>query len=330
MYMRKKTLLPLIIIVCLLTGCTKTPQPISETRFLLDTVCTITVYRNKDAMALSGALDLCGEYEALFSRTLEGSDIWRINHAGGEPVTVAPQTADVVRLALELGNYSGGMFDITIGRLCALWDFNRNPAVPSEADLNAALKTVDYRQVIVADNTVQLMNPETWLDLGGVAKGYIADQAAAFLKERGVKGAVIDLGGNIVVVGEKPDGSAWRVGVRQPLEHSKEITGALTIGAASVVTSGVYERQFIEDGVMYHHILDPVNGKPAITDVVSATVVTENSAIGDVMSTILILAGSKKAPGLLEHVEGLYGAMLMLDSGELVQYGNIDFDATGY
>jgi thiamine biosynthesis lipoprotein len=303
------------------------PQPpISETHFLLDTICTITIYGAGDTSLLKGAFELCAEYEALLSRTLEGSDIWRINHAGGSPVTVDPRTAALIEAALEFGDFSGGAFDITIGRLSELWDFNCNPSVPSGSNLDDALKTVGYRQVIVTDDTVvQLIDPEAWLDLGGIAKGYIADQIASFLKEQGIGGAVIDLGGNIMVVGTKPDGNLWRVGVKQPFDGGSEIIGALTTGEASIVTSGIYERQFMQDGVLYHHILDPGTGMPAKSDIVSATIVTESSTVGDALSTILILAGSERAAELLPQIPGFYGAVLMLDSGERAQYGDIDF-----
>ena len=325
-----KCLIPVVLSLFLFTACApKAPsQPISETRLLLDTVCTITIYDpNIDKGLLSEALDLCAEYESLLSRTLEGSDIWRVNQAGNEPVKVDARTAALIKTGLKYGDFSGGLFDISIGRLCALWDFGGNPAVPSPTQLAAAQATVDYRQVSVNGDTVQLANAETWLDLGGIAKGYIADQVTAFLKERGVKSAVIDLGGNIVAVGAKPDGSPWRIGIEQPFSERSEIIGALSTGAASIVTSGIYERQFTENGVLYHHILDPASGLPAKSDVISATVITESSTVGDALSTIIILAGSENAAALLEQSPGFMGALLMLESGELLQYGELDFQS---
>ena len=305
----------------------KTPQrPLSETRLLLDTVCTVAIYDPAADKDLPGeALDLCAEYERLLSRTIEGSDIWRINHAGGQPVTVDTRTAAVIQAGLEYGAFSGGLFDITIGQVSALWDFSGNPAVPSPAQLSAAQETVDYRRVTVTGNTVQLAHAGAWLDLGGIAKGYIADQLAAFLKERGVNAAVIDLGGNIVTVGAKPDGKPWRIGIEQPFSGRREVIGALNTGEASIVTSGIYERQFEENGVLYHHILDPASGLPSRSDVISATVVSQSSTVGDALTTIIILTGSEKAPALLEQAPGLMGALLMLENGELLQYGEVDF-----
>ena len=307
-------------------GCSAKPAPpVNDTRLLLDTVCTVTLYDPPDMSIISEAMDLCEKYDAMFSISREGSDVWRINHAGGAPVPVDPQTAELIRLGLQYGDYSGGLFDITIGRVSTLWDFSGNPSVPSSSDLAAALATVDYRQVAVTGDIVQLHDPEAWIDLGGIAKGYIADHLAAFLKERGAKGAVIDLGGNIVVIGAKQDGSPWRVGIREPFDESGGIIGALTTTEASVVTSGIYQRQFSQDGVVYFHILDPGTGMPGRTDVVSATVLTDSSAAGDALSTILVLGGSSRAASLLENAPGYIGALLILDDGRLVSLGDADF-----
>jgi len=297
----------------------------SETRVLLDTYCTITIYGAHDASLLEEAFEMCAGYEALFSITREGSDVWRINHAGGEPVTVAPQTAGVICEGLSYCELSGGLFDITIGRVSRLWDFSGNPRVPADAELEAARATVDYRKVLVEGNSVTLLNPEAWIDLGGIAKGYIANRLAEFLLAREVAGAVIDLGGDVAIIGEKPDGEPWRLGVRQPFGGRSDLLGVIETGEASVVTSGVYERQFESGGRLYHHILDPVTGFPVVTDIVSATVVTDNSTAGDALSTIAVLAGSAGAADLLSRADGFTGAVLLLDSGELLTIGDVSF-----
>ena len=318
----------LVIIMSVMTGrCSEvqTVEPVSATRFMLDTLCSITIYDPPDEAILKEALDLCAEYEALFSITAEGSDVWRINHAGGEPIEVAPQTAELIRAGLEFGELSGGMFDITIGRLSTLWDFTGRSGVPAEADIASALASVDYRQVSVINNTVQISDPEAWIDLGGIAKGYLADKAADFLKERGVRSAVIDLGGNIVTVGQKSDGSVWRVGVTKPFGERSDLIGIIEAGESSIVSAGVYERQFVENGVRYHHILDPYTGMPVISDVVSATVVSDSSTNGDALSTTLVLLGSESAEATINRVFGVIGALLVLDSGEILRYGDIVF-----
>ena len=329
--MKRTTIILMALIMLLpaaLCGCAaKQPAtPISKTRLLLDTVCTISMYEPYDSELLTEALDLCAAYEAQFSRTVPGSDVWRINNAGGRPVAVGPDTLELIGIGLEYCALSGGLFDITIGRLSSLWDFGGNPAVPSPSDIESALKTIDYRQITITEGTVQLGNPEAMLDLGGIAKGYIAEKLAGFLKEKGVKGAIIDLGGNLVAVGAKPDGSPWNIGVEKPFGRSGETIGVISTGQASIVTSGTYERQFTENGKLYHHILDPTTGMPAESGITSATVVTESSAVGDAFSTIPVLVGREKTMDLIEQVPGLKGIILILDSGEIIKHGDIDFN----
>lgn len=331
--LRKLTLiLAALAVTFSCTSCeAKNQEPVSEWRLLLDTICTITLYEPRDRALAIEALDLCQEYEKLFSVTIEDSDVWRINHAEGAPVTVSPQTTELICMGLNFGILSGGMFDITIGGLTSLWNFKGDPAVPAAEDINAALSSVDFRSVIVSknENTVQVKNSEARLDLGGIAKGFIADKIAGFLLDRGVKAAVIDLGGNVYVLGRKPGGSPWRVGVRKPFSVNGELFGTIETGAASVVTSGVYERQFESGGVVYHHILDPKTGAPVISDVVSATVITESSAEGDALSTTLVLAGSEKAGELTSGVPGFIGAILILVGGDVLRIGEIELIIDG-
>ena len=315
----------------ILHGCksANTLSPVSETRLLLDTVCTITIYEPQDRRILTEALDQCEMYENLLSVTKEDSDVWRVNHAGGVPVTVSPFTAEVIKAGLEFGELSSGRFDITIGRLSALWDFKGDPSVPSGKELAAAVSTVDYRKVEVTGDVVRLADPDTRLDPGGIAKGYIADRLAGFIRECGVKSAVIDLGGNVIVVGTKPDKTLWRVGVRKPFGRNGELLGTITTGESSVVTSGIYERLFESDGVMYHHILDPDSGMPAESDVFSATVLSESSMTGDALSTMLVLAGSERAAELIDGAPGVTGALLLLADGAVLEFGDVVFDRAG-
>jgi len=325
-------LLVIILTIFIVSGCTEEQvdlEPISQTRFMLDTVCSITVFGVRDSVLIDDAFELLAEYEALFSVSIEGSDIWRINHAGGASVAVAPQTLKLIRLGVEFGVLSDGLFDITVGRLSSLWDFKGLAVVPSLVDLEMARGTVDFRQIFDERGSVRLGNPDAWLDLGGIAKGFIADRLGEFLVGRGAVGAVVDLGGDVVVVGEKPDGSPWRLGVRHPFGERGDLLGVVETGVASVVSSGVYERRFEENGVIYHHILDPFTGFPSRSDVVSATVVAESAVIGDIISTIAILVGSEKAGELLGQVNGFIGALLVLEDGELIQFGDISFMLLG-
>jgi len=168
-----------------------------------------------------------------------------------------------------------------------------------------------------------LTNPDAWIDLGAVAKGYIGDKLAEFLLERGVTGALIDLGGDVVAVGNRQDGSPWRIGVREPVVGSSELIGVLEVSGASVISSGTYERQLQVDGVSYHHILDPFTGMPVRSDVVSATIVADSAVIGEGLSTIAVLLGSEQVQELFERTDGFIGAVLVLDNGEILEFGDV-------
>ncbi|MCL2227776.1 MAG: FAD:protein FMN transferase [Oscillospiraceae bacterium] len=304
-------------------------ESISESRFLLDTLCTITVYADNAKELISESFELIRRYEGLFSITIEGSDIWRINNAGGMPTAVSPETVELLMLGLEYGRLSDGLFDITVGRLSRLWGFGSAPVVPSRPDIARAMETVDFRQVLIDGNNVMLSNPEAWIDLGGIAKGFILDRLASFLIQRGATGAVIELGGDIAVLGERPGGGPWRIGIRQPFGAGAQLIGVIETTEAAVITSGTYERKFEEDGARYHHILDPTTGMPAISDVVSVTVVAESAAVGDALTSIIILLGSERAGALLSQVPGIVGAVLVLEGGEILKIGDISFSWGG-
>jgi len=322
-----------LVVIMFLTGCEgKQPnEQLSETRLLFDTYCTITIHGDVDQGMLDEAFILCEEYDALFSITIEGSDIWRINHAGGEPVSVDSRTIDIIRAGLLFSELSNGMFDITIGRLSRLWDFGGEhslsggePHLPSEEEINNALKTIDYTKVIITDDTVQLLNPETWIDLGAIAKGYIAYQTAMFLVAKDISGVLIDLGGDVVAAGSRYDGDPWRIAIREPYKNYNDWIGVVEVKWASVLSSGIYERQFEINGVRYHHILDPNTGFPVHSDIVSATVITETAVLGEGLSTIAVLVGNEKAQEIFNRFSGFIGAIMVLESGEVLQIGNVE------
>jgi len=314
-------------------GCAKKQagEQVSETRLLLDTVCSITIHGDFEAEHLYEILDrafeICLEYEWLFSITVEGSDMWRINHAGGEPVEVNPHTLELIKTGLAFGEISYDMFDITIGRLSRLWSYSWDSTygmyIPNEEDVTAAQMTVNHRQLNISDNFVHLDNPNAWIDLGAIAKGYIADRIAEYLTQQGVKGALVELGGDVAVIGCRQDGKPWRIGIRKPFGNADEFVGVLEVTDASVVSSGIYERGFEENGVWYHHILDPKTGWPVKTDVVSATVISDKAVTGEGLSTIAVLLYQWDVSVVFEQIPGFIGAILVFDDGEILTYGNV-------
>ena len=269
----------------------------SVTLFLFDTVIQISAACSAELMSkVSSRLSY---FEGKFSRTVEGSDVWNINNAGGAPVQVASETADCIQKALEFSKESNGLFDITIGAVSSLWDFV-NGVKPTDSAIAEAVKHVDYQGVTVSGTTVTLSDPEAKIDLGGIAKGYIADDVVSLLREGGCDAASISLGGNVYVIGKSFDGDEWNVGVQDPNGTLDTTIASIKAEDISVVTSGLYERGFTKDGVYYYHILDPKTGYPAATDLKSSSITCASSTTADAYSTILFLMGHDAAMSFVE------------------------------
>lgn len=284
--------------------------------------------------ALAACRDRCLFFEHAFSRTRPDSDIARAHAAAPDPVPVSPETAELTRLALGYCERSHGLFDVTMGTVTSLWDFHTG-VVPSKLALSRALPHVGYGRIVLGEEpgedgrlrpTLAITDPETILDLGGVAKGYIADDLGGLLAKRGVERYVLNLGGNVLVHGGRAGdptahppvhaGAPWRIGIENPLDpsHSRAI---VDVADGSVVTSGVCERRFTRGGVTYHHILDPRTGMPAVTDVTSATIVAPRSMDCDGYSTTALMLGSQAA---IDFIEGLPGieAIVFTDRDEVL------------
>lgn len=274
----------------------KDPQgPHQCTFYAFNTEVALSAYGEERAVfpAFSQAVEACRRYERLFSRTLPHSDVSRLNAAGGAAVAIADETYDLLQGSLRYCEQSLGWFDITVGALTSLWDFQRG--VMADADeLRERLGLVDWRRVELGGEpgarTARLGMPGAMVDVGGTAKGWIADRLGELLRDCDVRHFIINLGGNVVVGGGKPDGSPFAVGIRNPQDTSK-ILGAVNLTDGSVVTSGLYERCFELNGKRYCHILDPRTGMPIQTDVESATVVAAKSFDCDGFSTTLCALG---------------------------------------
>lgn len=272
--------------------------------------------------ALLACRDRCLFFERAFSRTRGDSDISRAHAASPEPVAVAPETADLVRRAIGYCERSRGLFDITMGTVTSLWDFHRG-VVPSGLALHRALPHVGYDRIVLggseSSRTLAIADPETVLDLGGVAKGYIADDLASLMEARGARRFVLNLGGNVVVRGGRPaspasrppvrPGEAWRVGIVNPLDPAHH-RAVIDLADGSVVTSGIHERRFSRGGVTYHHILDPRTGMPARTDVASATIVASRSMDCDGYSTTAFMLGAERAIAFVEELPGIEAVVI--------------------
>ncbi len=287
-----------------------------------DTGCTITAYGEPAAMqeALQAARDACREFEGLFSRTLPTSDIGRLNAAAGVAVEMDPRTFGLLQAACGYCAASEGAFDITVGALSDLWDFKEGRIPSSEVRTQAAAHVGWQRLELQRDDAgrclARLADGDARVDLGGIAKGWIADELGEALLQAGATGAVLNLGGNVLVRGSKPDGSPWRIGIRNPLvQGSRASRYSVRLRSGSVVTSGIYERSFMGDGVCYHHILDPKTGMPVPCEAVSASVVAERSIDAEGYSTTLLALGPKRARGFLRRHPEIIQAVFILQDG---------------
>lgn len=282
--------------------------------FYFNTVVTLTLYGTPQVP--EGLIDEiwadCARYESLLSKTVEGSDVDRINKAGGKTVTVDAETWEILRRAKEISEMTGQAFCVTIAPLTALWDFvGGTQRMPSEAELKAALPLVDDEKLQLGDGYTVTLPAGMEIDLGGIAKGYIADKVAEHIRGR-VSGATLSFGGNVYALGQKPDGSPFNIGIQDPDDQTGQAMAVIAVTDISVVTSGIYERYFDKDGVRYHHILDPKTGISAQSDLSSATIVCESSMTADALATACIVLGREKATALLE-ANGYDGVLIGRD-----------------
>ena len=319
------------VLIISYTGCGNKTEPVSKDSYYMDTVCTVTIYdmekmsEENAGKVIDETFSLCGDYEDLISATKEESDIYKINHAGGKTVKCDSHTIDVVKMGIEAGERSDGAFDITIGKVTDLWDFHgENPSVPEQSKIKEALEDVNYKQIRIDGNTITMENPEGEINLGGIGKGYIADRAADFLKEKGVTSGIVNFGGNIVVIGDK-QGDPFKIGVELPYSDRSEIAGYVETKNATLVTSGIYERYFEQGGKQYHHIIDVNTGYPADTDVVSVTIIAPfgYSGVSDGLSTTCLLEGSRKGMELIENMKG-FEAVFQTKDGKLLKTKGVD------
>ena len=283
--MKKTRFLCIITVLLLLTSCGR----IQKTDYAMGTVVTLSLYKGGNEAVISEAMDIIKEYEKKLSRNIEGSEIDNINQ--NKTAKVSSDTAELIKKGIYYGDISDGLFDITIGNVTQLWGFGQKEEVPPESEIKNAVRDVDYKKISVEGNKVTIYS-DAALDLGGIAKGYIADKVAEYLREMKVDGAIINLGGNVRVIGKNGD-EPFKVGIQSPFDKGSTICTILAEDV-SVVTSGIYERGFERDGEYYHHILNPKTGYPGENTLASVTVVAEKSVDADALSTALFLQGKEK------------------------------------
>lgn len=317
----KRRYISIVLTFCLLllSGCT-TPvskDSISKSGIFFDTLISIKLWGTNDSSILEHCFKLCSEYENKFSRTIPESEISKINQSNGVPVEVSDETVELIKKALYYSELSNGAFDITIAPLSSLWDFKNNDGnVPAPTLIQEAKSHVNYKNVVVDGNTVQLLDPKAALDLGGIAKGYIADRLKEYLEKEGVKHAMINLGGNVLTVGNKPDGKPFHIGIQKPFGEQNETIASIPVDDRSVVSSGVYERYFKKNGKIYHHLLDSSTGYPKESNLLSVTIISDSSADGDALSTACFILGLENGLKLINQLDNV-DAVFITDNYQL-------------
>ena len=316
------------VLVCpmlLFTGCgnitdadtsTTGNEPISISSIKLNTAVQITIYDSQDKALLDDCLALCDKYELVFSRTNEKSELYKLNHrkdtsdkdpnADGQttpyPVSgtadtwhISEDLASLLSQGLSITRESDGAFDIAIAPLTSLWDFTaEDPKIPDDAAIQKALPLCSSDGVTIDGQDITLPSDDIQFDVGAIAKGYIADRLKDFLVKKGVNSAIINLGGNVLCIGSKPDGTPFKVGIQKPFADRNETEAVMDITGKSVVSSGIYERCFKQNGKLYHHILNPKTGYPYDNSLISVTIISDQSVDGDALSTTCFALGLDK------------------------------------
>ena len=288
-------------------------EPISISSIKLNTAVQITIYDSQDKALLDDCLALCDKYELVFSRTNEKSELYKLNHrkdtsdkdpnADGQttpyPVSgtadtwhISEDLASLLSQGLSITRESDGAFDIAIAPLTSLWDFTaEDPKVPDDAAIQKALPLCSSDGVTIDGQDITLPSDDIQFDVGAIAKGYIADRLKDFLVKKGVNSAIINLGGNVLCIGSKPDGTPFKVGIQKPFADRNETEAVMDITGKSVVSSGIYERCFKQGGKLYHHLLNPKTGYPYDNGLISVTIISDQSVDGDALSTTCFALG---------------------------------------
>lgn len=298
------------ILLLLSSGCQMKDIPQSSTTLYeknfiyFDTVIGLQFYADENGSDLMNhCMDMCGEYEKTFSRTLESSELYAINHRTKDTVTVSDDMAKLISVGLEYYKISGGKFDITVAPLSDLWDFKSEDAtVPDQKEIEAALEKVGADQISISGNTLTFSSDEVMIDLGALVKGFAADRIKSYLTEHGVTSGLLNLGGNVLAIGNRPDGEQWSIGIQKPFDDNEPVADIVKVTDKTVVSSGIYERYFRQNGMIYHHILDPDTGYPIQNDLWGVSIICDSSLTGDALSTTCMTLGYEKASELINSL----------------------------
>ena len=315
----KKSICMCLVILLLMTSlpaCRAPSQPVTREIFAMDTIMTITVYGKEAEKAADAAVEELNRLDHLWSVGRADSEVSRINREGAG--TISPETEEVVSLGLRLFEETDGALDITIYPLMELWGFTgEKQQVPEEAKIRQTLEKVDAGSLVLEDHALTLGDGQG-IDLGAIGKGYASTRVMEVIQSYNIQGAILSLGGNVQCGGKKPgaEEGLFKVGVQKP-EGGEGYLGILSLSDKAVITSGGYERYFEENGKTYHHILDPSTGYPAESGLKSVTVISENGALADGLSTACFVMGAERSLAYWKEHTDEFDLLLYTEKGEL-------------
>ena len=293
-----------LIFLSLFCSCKNSKEPFSSQRFVMDTTLSQKIYGEEDASAEVYTALL--EWENIFSAYKEGSQIYKINNAGGKQTEVSRQTFDLVKKGIGYSQESEGLFDVSVYPLSSLWkEAIENKTLPDSAEVLDRKSRVDFSKITLDESTLSVTVPDGMgIDLGAIAKGAALAMAREIYKQKGVFGAICSLGNSAMLLYKNKGGEDFKIGLKNPFKDGQnELFATLSLSDCVLSTSGGYERYAEIDGKEYHHIVDTKTGYPANSDIASVTVIGQDGAFCDYMSTRLFVEGREKAIGLIEQNE---------------------------
>lgn len=284
-------------------------NPYQKTEIVMGTAVTLRIYDEGKEELIETAFEKLRELDKIADLRTEGSEIYEINqNAGVKPVKVSDEIFTLIEKGIEYGEASDGLFDITIEPLTSLWNIGFDDArKPEQEEIDEVLPLIDYNMIELneAEKTVFLKEKGMGIDLGAIAKGYFTDLVAQLFKENGVTSAIIDLGGNLYVMGNHPEGREWSVGIQDPFAGRGQTVGKFHATNKSIVTSGIYERVLHVDGVDYHHLLNPNDGYPFENEIAGVSIISDKSIDGDGLSTAVFAKGLEEGMEFIEQMDGI-------------------------
>lgn len=300
-------------------------QPLSKTDIFMGTACTVKIFDNPKEKYIEEAFDKIQEIENKMSINIENSELIQVNNSSGKnPVKVSDESYYVIKKGKEFSELSEGKFDITIGPLVKLWGIGTESAkIPLKNEIEEKISLIDYKDIELDEDNkeVYLEKEGMIIDLGGIAKGYTADVIKDQLIKNGVNKAIINMGGNILVVGNKINGDPWNIGIQDPFTPRGNYLGIISVTDKSVVTSGIYERFLEQDGKRYHHILNPFTGYPWESNLAGISIISDKSIDGDALSTTVFSMGAEKGLEFVEELENIEAIFITKDKRVLVSSG---------